>query len=46
MTSSTGQCADWLDLYQRNHDNPILTDILNLDNFPDESFATAGNKCR
>ena len=46
MTLHSDQCADWLDLSDGNHENPVLNDMLTLDNFPDESHAIAGNKCR
>ena len=39
-------CADWFDIYDQNQANATLSDMLNLDNFPDSSYSMAGNKCR
>ena len=44
MTGPESACANWQDL--NDHGNPIYSDIFNLNNFPDESYATVANKCR
>ena len=46
MTSQDVECADWSAIYEAQRNQPIISDIFDLMNFPDETYAMAGNKCR
>ena len=46
MTSPDADCADWSELYDQHREHPMLNDLFDINNFPDETFALAGNKCR